>query len=54
MITAIVMGIIAGAFGDKIDAKARSIRDSKGAVLAAYVVLSAIVALIVTAAEWVL
>lgn len=53
MITAIVMGIIVGAFGGKIDAKARSIKDSKGAVLAAYVVLGAIVALIVTAAEWV-
>lgn len=53
MITAIVMAVIAVVFGDKIDAKARSIKDSKGAVLAAYVVLSAVVALIVTAAEWV-
>lgn len=53
MITALVMGIIVGAFGDKIDAQARRVKDSKGAVLAAYVILGAIVALVVTAAEWV-
>ena len=53
MITALIMGILVGAYGDQIEAQARSVKDSKGAVLTAYVLLSAVVALVVTAAKWV-
>lgn len=51
MITALVMGVIVGAFGDQIEARARRWKDSKWAVLAAFLLLGMVVALVVTAVK---
>lgn len=54
MITALLMGVIAGVWGDRIEARARRWKDHWGAVLAAFLLLGVLVAAVVTAAEQVL